>query len=111
MPRMDGGDHGGVGQGLPLEELVLHALVGIPEIGLMERHGDEHDSRSKAPGRQEEHHPAQGGEASTVHPPRVWIRRPPPCRGAPSWFAGAGTRQAASAALCWLSLAVLGSKA
>lgn len=103
MPCMDGGDHGGISQGLPLEELVLHALVGIPKIGLMERDGNEHDSQSKAPERREEHHPAQGGEASTV--------QTPPCWGALSRFAGAGTSQAASAALCWLSPAVLGSKA
>lgn len=45
---MDGGDHGGVGQGLPLEERLLHALVGIPEIGLMERGGGEHGIQSKA---------------------------------------------------------------
>lgn len=51
MPRMDGGDHGGVGQGLPLEELLLHALVGIPDIGLMERGGGEHCIQNRAPGR------------------------------------------------------------
>lgn len=37
MPRKDGRNHGGVSQRLPLEELVLHALVGVPEIRLMER--------------------------------------------------------------------------
>lgn len=53
MPRVDGGDHGGVGQGLSLEELLLHPLVGIPEIGLMERGEDEHleeGTRAASPG-------------------------------------------------------------
>lgn len=44
MPCEDGRDHGGVSQGLPFEELVLHTLVGIPEIGLMERGGSKHDT-------------------------------------------------------------------
>lgn len=44
MPREDGRDHGGVGQRLPFEELVLHALVGVPEIRLMERGDSEHGS-------------------------------------------------------------------
>ena len=104
MPRMDAGDHGGVGQGLSLEELLLHALVGIPEVGLMERGSGEQGTRSKAPGRREV-------SPALCHPPGVWIRQPPPRRGARSRFAGAGTRHAASAALCWLSPTVLGSPA
>lgn len=43
MPCEDSRDHGGVSQGLPLEELVLHTLVGVPEIGLMEKGGSKHD--------------------------------------------------------------------
>lgn len=31
---MAGGHHGGVGQGLALEELLLHPLEGVPQEGL-----------------------------------------------------------------------------
>lgn len=101
MPREDGRDHGGVGQRLPFEELVLHALVGVPEIRLMERGDSEHGSP-----RGEDALPGM-----SLGLWRVWMRQPPLHWGARSCFVGAGTREAASAALCWLSPAVLGSPA
>lgn len=101
MPREDGRNHGGVGQRLPLEELVLHALVGVPEIRLMERGDSEHGST-----RGEDALPGM-----SLGLWRVWMRQPPLHWGARSCFVGAGMREAASAALCWLSPAVLGSPA
>lgn len=64
MPRMDGGDHGRVGQRLTLEELLLHTLVGVPEIGLMERGSGEHA---------EEGTKAEGPSPGPVPPRRVWM--------------------------------------